>query len=190
PMAQPASYGNPPMQPPAAQPASYGNPPMQPPAMQPPMAQPASYGNPPMQPPTMQKPAIANDLNARILASAQELRGTSSAQGPDGGNNACAWMMNKVLEKAGIQSIGDNPNYVPSVLSALQQGRGQQVSKEAAKAGDIVIAAGEAHVGVGLSDRCSRVLSNSSGSSSFSWESDADFDGYYGGASTIYRLLR
>ncbi|MBE9041323.1 hypothetical protein IQ235_11080, partial [Oscillatoriales cyanobacterium LEGE 11467] len=164
-----------------------------PPPVQPPVTQPASYGNPPMQPPPVQPPAIANDLNARILTSALELRDMSSAEGPDGGVNACGWMMNKVLENAGIQSIGENPNYVPAVLSALQQGRGQQVSKETAKAGDLVIAAGEAHIGVGLTDGCSRVLSNSSGSASFSWESDADFDGWYeqyGGASVIYRLLQ
>ena len=201
PVAQPAAYGNPAMQPPmqqppiqqpVAQPAAYGNlamqPPMQQPPMQQPVAQPAAYGNPAMQQ-SMQQPAIANDLNARIVASAQQLRGMSSAEGPDGGVNACGWMMNKVLQNAGIQSIGDNPNYVPSVLSALQQGRGQQVTKETAKAGDLVIAAGEAHIGVGLTDGCSRVLSNSSGTASFSWESDADFDGYYGGASVIYRLL-
>ena len=190
-VAQPAAYGHPGIQQPVAQPAAYPNPGMQQP-MQQPVAQPPAYGHPAMQPPMqqpMQQPAIANDLNARILASAQQLRGTSSAEGPDGGVNACGWMMNKVLQNAGIQSIGDNPNYVPSVLSALQQGRGQQVTKETAKAGDLVIAAGEAHIGVGLTDGCSRVLSNSSGSASFSWESDADFDGYYGGASVIYRLL-
>ena len=191
-VAQPAAYGHPGIQQPVAQPAAYPNPAMQPP-MQQPVAQPPAYGHPAMQPPMqqpMQQPAIANDLNARILASAQQLRDMSSADGPDGGNNACAWMMNKVLQNAGIQPIGDNPNFVPSVLSALQQGRGQQVTKETAKAGDLVIAAGEAHIGVGLTDGCSRVLSNSSGTASFSWESDADYDGYYGGASVIYRLLR
>ncbi|MGB6166129.1 MAG: hypothetical protein WBF52_00960, partial [Geitlerinemataceae cyanobacterium] len=213
-MVQPPSYANPPMQQPAmAQPPSYANPPMQQPAMvqppsyaNPPMPPPPSYANPPMQQPAMAQPAMAQppsyanpptpqqtaiaDLNARILASTNKLRGMSTAAGPDGGNNACGWTLNKVLQDAGIPPIGDNPNYIPSVNSALQQGRGQPVPREAAKAGDLVIAAGEAHIGIGLTDGCSRVLSNSSSRASFVWESDTDFDGSYGGQSTIYRLVR
>ncbi|MGB7271757.1 MAG: DUF4231 domain-containing protein [Geitlerinemataceae cyanobacterium] len=214
PMPPPPSYANPPMQQPAmAQPPSYANPPMQQPAMvqppsyaNPPMPPPPSYANPPMQQPAMAQPAMAQppsyanpptpqqtaiaDLNARILASTNKLRGMSTAAGPDGGNNACGWTLNKVLQDAGIPPIGDNPNYIPSVNSALQQGRGQPVPREAAKAGDLVIAAGEAHIGIGLTDGCSRVLSNSSSRASFVWESDTDFDGSYGGQSTIYRLVR
>jgi hypothetical protein len=129
------------------------------------------------------------DLNAAIVAAAHQLRGMSTAEGPDGGNNACAWTVNKVLQKAGITPLGNNPNYVPAVLDALKQGRGQLVSPQEARAGDLVIACGEAHIGIGLTDKCSRVLSNSSSRACFVWESDTDFDGSYGGSSTIYRLL-
>jgi hypothetical protein len=131
--------------------------------------------------------AIA-DLNARILASTLKLRGMSTADGPDGGNNACAWTVNKVIQDANLTPLGANPNYVPAVLEALKQGRGQLVSRESAKAGDLVVADGEAHIGIGLTDGCSRVLSNSSSRACFVWESDTDFDGSYGGKSTIYRL--
>lgn len=113
----------------------------------------------------------------------------SSADGPDGGNNACAWTVNRILQDAGIQPLGDNPNYVPSLRQALDGGRGQQIAKGSSKAGDLVIAAGEAHIGIGLTDGCSRVLSNSSSQACFAWESDTDFDGIYGGASSIYRLI-
>jgi Protein of unknown function (DUF4231) len=149
---------------------------------------PATFAAVPSASAPAQQTAIA-DLNARILASALKLRGMSTADGPDGGNNACAWTVNKVLQDAGISPIGDNPNYVPAVLDALKQGRGQSVSKESAKAGDLVVADGEAHIGIGLTDCCSRVLSNSSSRACFVWESDTDFDGYYGGQSTIYRLV-
>lgn len=135
----------------------------------------------------MPQTAIA-DLNARILASTLKLRGMSTADGPDGGNNACAWTVNKVMQDAGLSPLGSNPNYVPAVLDALKQGRGQLVSRESSKAGDLVVANGEAHIGIGLTDCCSRVLSNSSSRACFAWESDTDFDGYYGGQSTIYRL--
>lgn len=129
------------------------------------------------------------DFNAVILAAAESLRDMCTADGPDGGNNACAWSLNRVLSKAGIAPLGDNPNYVPSLYEALQNGRGKEVSSADAKAGDLVVAFGEAHIGIGLDDGCSRVLSNSSSRALFGWESDTDFDGSYGGPSTIYRLI-
>jgi cell wall-associated NlpC family hydrolase len=140
-------------------------------------------------PPT--QPICVGNLNQAILDAALKLKGMSTVDGPDGGVNACAWSVNKVLQQAGIAPIGSNPNYVPAVLEALQNGRGQQVSREAAKAGDLVIAPGEAHIGIALTDGCTTVLSNSSSKRCFKWESDTDFDGYYGGgSSTIYRLLQ
>jgi len=130
------------------------------------------------------------DLNTEIVAAALSLRGFSTAAGPDGGRNACAWTVNRVLEKAGINPLGENQNLVESLVDALKNGRGQLVSKEEAKAGDLVIASGDRHIGIGLDDGCNRVLSNSSSRAEFRWESNTDFDGYYGGKSTIYRLLR
>ncbi|MBD2311951.1 DUF4231 domain-containing protein [Desertifilum sp. FACHB-1129] len=135
-----------------------------------------------------EQPSALN-FNEAILAAAHSLRGMSTADGPDGGNNACAWSVNKVLQKANIPPLGENPNYVPSLLEALKQ-RGKLVSPQEAEAGDLVIAYEEAHIGIALTAGCSRVLSNSSSRACFVWESDVDFDGYYGGSSTIYRLLR
>ncbi len=130
------------------------------------------------------------DWNQAIVAAAQSLLGMCTIEGPDAGNNACAWSLNRVLVKAGISPLGDNPNYVPSLVEALRNGRGQEVSRSEAKAGDLVVAFGEAHIGVGLDEGCQTVLSNSSSRASFRWESNTDFDGSYGGASTIYRLIR
>ncbi len=132
----------------------------------------------------------SGSLNQVILAAALNLRGMNTADGPDGGNNACAWSLNRVLQKAGIPALGDNPNYVPSLVDALNGGRGQLVSRAEAKAGDLVVAYGEAHIGVGLDDWCRTVLSNSSSRARYVWESNTDFDGYYGGSSSIYRLLK
>jgi hypothetical protein len=133
---------------------------------------------------------LQTNLNAAILATALHLRGMSTLAGPDGGNNACAWTINQVLEHAGIVPLGENPNYVPSLVEALQTDRGQRIDRAEAKAGDLVVAFDSAHIGIGLEDGCTSVLSNSSSSSAFVWESDLDFDGYYGGESTVYRLLR
>ena len=134
-------------------------------------------------------PAENLNINAKVLAAANQFRGTSTAAGPDGGNNACGWSLHQVLQIAGVNAIGSNPNYVPAIAEALAGGRGQKVTPATAKAGDIVIAAEEAHIGIALTDGCTRVLSNSSSRASFCWETNQDFDGYYGAASTIYRLL-
>ncbi len=132
----------------------------------------------------------SNDLNTAIVAAAESLLGLCTSDGPDGGNHACAWSLNRVFVKAGIPPLGENPNYVPSLVEALRHGRGQEVSRDQAKPGDLVVANGEAHIGVGLDDGCQTVLSNSSSRARFQWKSDTDFDGYYGGPSTIYRLVQ
>lgn len=134
-------------------------------------------------------PSPLADLNAAIVDAALKLRGMSTADGPDGGVNACAWSVDKVLREAGIPSLGDNPRYVPDVLQALKAGRGQQVSPQESKAGDLVVAYGEEHIGISLEDGCKTVLSNSSSRACFSWESDVDYGNEYGGSSTVYRLL-
>lgn len=130
------------------------------------------------------------DLNQAILAAAQSLLGMCTTDGPDGGNNACAWSVNQVLKKAGISALGENPNYVPSLVEALQNGRGRRIDRANAKAGDLVVAFEEAHIGIGLDKGCATVLSNSSSRGRFQWQSDTDFDGYYGGQSAIYRLVK
>jgi hypothetical protein len=99
-------------------------------------------------------------------------------------------MVDRVLQAAQIPSIGENSCYLPGVLKALEAGRGQKVSPEAAKAGDLVIAYGEEHIGIGLEDGCRTVLSNSSSSACFNWVSDLNYDDQYGGPSTVYRLVQ
>ena len=126
-------------------------------------------------------------VGQRVLQAAQELRGMSTRNGPGGGNVACAFAVNKVLARAGLPTLGANPDYVPSLEQALRGGRGTQVSAAEARPGDLVISPGQSHVGVYLGD--GRVLSNSSSRASFRWESGLNFDGFYGGGqSRIYRL--
>jgi cell wall-associated NlpC family hydrolase len=129
----------------------------------------------------------AASVNQRVMQAAEELRGMSTRNGPGGGNVACAFAVNKVLARAGVPTLGANPNYVPSVEEALRGGRGRQVSPSEARPGDIVVSPGQSHVGIYLGE--GRVLSNSSSRAAFRWESGLNFDGYYGGGqSRIYRL--
>lgn len=129
-------------------------------------------------------------LNQAILDAALKLKGMNTSAGPERGNKACAWTFNRVLESAGIKTLGANPNLVSSLRQDLEGGRGRRVSRDEALAGDLVFAPGDAHIGVGLEPGCRRVLSNSSSRAKFVWESNIDFDGSYRGQSTIYRLLK
>ena len=127
----------------------------------------------------------------KIVANILSMRGFSSAAGPAGGREACAWAVNQVLYKATGRTIGSNTNYVPSVEAALQSGQGVQVSRAGAAPGDIIIARDARHIGFCLTYGCTRVLSNSSSRAVFAWESDSNFGGSYNnypGTEHFYRV--
>lgn len=127
--------------------------------------------------------------NQSIYQAMGNMGSFDTSTGPDGGNLACAWAVNRVLANAGVQPLGSNPNYVPSVEADLQNSRGTQVSQSEAKAGDIVIEGSQAHIGICLNEGCTQVRSNSSSRARFVWDSDFNFNGFYGGGSSrVYRI--
>jgi len=132
----------------------------------------------------------------RIYQAAKDSYGMDSSRSglPGGGNVACAWAVNRVLNQAGIPSIGSNPNLVFSVRDALEAGRGQEIKERSqAKAGDLALALGSGskqHIGICMNDGCTQVISNSSSRESFTWKSNTDFGGYYGVPSKIYRVVK
>ncbi len=134
-------------------------------------------------------PLPSSEMNQRIAQSLGQMGEFSTTSGPDGGNLACAWAVNRVLSNAGIRPIGSNPNYVPSVEAGLRGGRGTQISQAQAQVGDIVIASNSHHIGICLNQGCTRVRSNSSSRARFTWDSNFNFDGAYGGGqSRVYRV--
>jgi hypothetical protein len=131
----------------------------------------------------------AGETNQSIYESMGNMGSFDTSMGPDGGNLACAWSVNRVLSNAGIQPLGSNPDYVPSVEADLQNGQGAQVTQSEAQAGDIVIEGSQAHIGICLNEGCTQVRSNSSSRAQFAWNSDFNFNGFYGGGSSrVYRI--
>ncbi len=127
---------------------------------------------------------------AQIAATLSRLGKFSTASSPGKGKESAAWAINQVLSQAGIRPLGERPNYIPSIESALRNGRGATVDDpDQAEAGDLVIAASGRHIGICLDEGCRTVRSNAGTSKSFGWDSSRDFDGKLTG-STIYRITQ
>jgi hypothetical protein len=128
-------------------------------------------------------------IQGQIADATKGYWGRSTRDGPGGGVEACAWAVNNIMSDAGLRKIGDNPNYVPSVVQALDGGRGRRISAGEAVPGDLAVACGQAHIGVCMSSGCGTIDSNSSSQLCFCWEATLSYFGsYFGCAPTIFRV--
>ena len=136
-------------------------------------------------------PANPSEINGKLLAAAKSNIGQSSADGPGGGNIACAWCMQKYVFNPAIgHAIGGDG--VEGVVAELEKGYGTKISNDQALAGDVVIMGDNDHVGICLTDKGTEILSNSSSGRSFKWiDSYSGYDGYYsGGKCKTYRVVK
>lgn len=128
---------------------------------------------------------------ARLLSSAAaSSRGMNTKGGPDGGNNACLYAVNKVLRKSGITPPWGNSNYVPTARASLANGAGTLLSGPEPGAIAIMRDNGSPpypHIGIVQSD--GSIISNSSSRGTFSWvASPSGYTSYYGRAPEYWRL--
>lgn len=114
---------------------------------------------------TARPPPEPGSINARVAEATRQYMGTSTRAGPDGGNLACAWSVNNILANAGLQKVGSNTNYVPSVEQALRGGRGTPIDASEARPGDIVIWPHGHHIGIAMGN--GQVADNSSSRAAF-----------------------
>lgn len=136
-------------------------------------------------------PSNPSEINGKLLAAAKSNKGQSSADGPGGGNVACAWCMNKFVFVPGIgHTIGNDA--VENVVADLEKGYGVKIPNDQALAGDVVIMGDNAHVGICLTDKGTEILSNSSSNRAFVWVDDyAGYDGFYkAGKCKTYRVIK
>jgi hypothetical protein len=117
-------------------------------------------------------------VGLRIADEASQFWNLSSESGPDGGNLACAYMVNKILERVVGHKYGRDPDTVNSVRDDLLQHGGRLVFSsinplrygEQAQPGDLAlsfndaalknIGGGTAHIGIFLTP--SLIIANSS----------------------------
>ena len=127
-----------------------------------------------------------------LAAAAQSLKGMSTADGPDGGQNGCVYAVNKVFNKAGITPPWGSSLYVPDAEKSMIDAGWQQVPYDQQQPGDVFVmkdrkSPPQAHIGVATDSQM--ILSNSSGKASMSWSSTAEgYNRYYGGVGALYRM--
>lgn len=89
-------------------------------------------------------------VSQRVALTARQFFNASSRLGPDGGNLACAYMVNLVLKHATGRTYGIDPTTVNSVREDLLRSGGHRVPVELAREGDIAMVFNEAALqGVG-----------------------------------------
>jgi len=129
---------------------------------------------------------------ARLVAQAAErARGMNTRGGPDGGNNACLYAVNKVLRSAGITPPWGSSNYVPTARSSLAAGAGTLLSGPEPGAIAIMRDNGNPpypHIGIVGNDGRT-IISNSSSRGSFSWAAgESSYTNAYGRRPEYWRL--
>src|SRR3989344_2048182 len=127
-----------------------------------------------MQTNALTKISLSDNIQADICKAAQLACGADTSGGPNGGNKACAWSVNYILNKARVATIGtDAVVDVKSVLEA-EAGRGEKISPSNAVCGDVMIVekGNSRHIGICMGAQCKPVLSNASSTARFTWFSN------------------
>jgi hypothetical protein len=120
---------------------------------------------------------------------AATFEGMTTSEGPDKGENACVYAINKVLRASGIQPPWGDDLYVPTVKANLDASA-KQISGPVP--GAIVIMQDNGnppypHIGIVRND--GMIISNSSSARSFSWVmSPEEYEKHYGKPNLYYRL--
>lgn len=115
--------------------------------------------------------------------------GMDTREGPDEGENACVYALNKVLRASGIEPPWGNDLYVPTVKANLDQ-NGKQISGP--QPGAIVIMQDDGsppypHIGIVGNDGL--IISNSTSRRKFDWKgTPEEYEQYYGKPNLYYRL--
>jgi phage protein D len=132
----------------------------------------------------------ATEKASLLSKAAASARGMNTRGGPDGGNNACVYAVNKVLRSAGITPPWGNSNYVPTVRSTLAGGAGTLLSGPEPGAIAIMRDNGNPpypHIGIVQND--GSIISNSSSKGTFSWVAPpSGYTSYYGRTPEYWRL--
>ena len=152
--------------------------------------------------PVVTPPVEPNSAGPQIYQEAVRAVGESSSSGPDGGNLACAWFVNRILKRTiGYTVDGDSTSSMETDFQAeIAKGKAVSVSLAEAQPGDIILpptvwtpTRNTGHVGIIGEDQ--KIYSNSSRraqwSQNFTYNSWVEY--YQTGKNLevkIYRILK
>jgi hypothetical protein len=137
-------------------------------------------------------PGRGGGSSSALANAAARLKGMSTKDSPDGGENGCVWAVNKVYKAAGITPPWGSSVYVPDAEKKMIGSGYQQVGYGQRQPGDVMVmydrqSPPQAHIGVVLPN--GNILSNSSSKAKFAWEaSPEEYNRYYGAQGKIYRM--
>jgi hypothetical protein len=140
----------------------------------------------------------AGEANARIIDSINNLGSFSSnVPGTEGGEKACMWAVNHVIEQAGYAPLANDTLAVRTGQAALENGRGTKIDIANAQPGDIVLVdkgGSSQHIGFCVNNGCTQTISNSSSRASFTFRGNSNFSypgsPYNGSTPQVYRLRK
>jgi hypothetical protein len=124
-----------------------------------------------------------------ILKAAKALYGMNTSAGPDGGNNACVWAINRVLERANVDSPWGASEYVPDAQRALDS-KGVTCSQQPGAIAIFIDGGSPPYPHIGICLEAGIILSNSSSRAEFSWKDTVGGYRNIMGWSVIFYLIR
>jgi hypothetical protein len=129
------------------------------------------------------------DRANRICNAALALEGMDTSIGPDGGNNACLWSVNKVLKQAGVEPPWGDSVYVPDAHAALSNAHIPEVEQQRGAIAIFTDNGSPPYPHVGICVNQGQILSNSSSRARFIWRDTPNGYRSYIGWGVIYYLL-
>ena len=124
-----------------------------------------------------------------MMSTAASYIGMDTTNGPDNGNNACVWALNKVMRASGVEIPWGDSVYVPEVKNILDQ-KGTRI--DGPQPGAIAIMQDNGsppypHIGIVGPDGL--IISNSSSRGKFDWQgTPAEYEQKYGKPNLYYMI--
>ena len=137
----------------------------------------------------LSNPNVMRGSSNKLLASTESYIGMDTSGGPDRGNNACVWALNKVMRAAGMEIPWGESVYVPFVKGVLDK-QGRRVNGPVPGAIAIMQDNGSPpYPHIGIVDANGMIVSNSSSRAKFDWRgTPQEYEQKYGRPNLYYMM--
>lgn len=135
------------------------------------------------------RPQALRGNSNKLRAAATSYVGMDTSAGPDAGENACVWAINKVFARAGMPVPWGNSVYVPHVKDVLDQSATRLSGPEPGAIAIMQDNGSPPYPHIGLVQADGSIISNSSSRAKFDWvDSPEAYERKYGRPNLYYKL--